>query len=145
MKIEALLSRLEKVKGRNGSWTACCPAHADRSPSLSVRETDDGRILLHCFGGCSVDSVLGAVGMDMEDLFPDRPTGFSYEKGASKPERTRFYASDLLRIIGFESTLVMVAAHDMAKGKRLTQQDMDRLMVACQRINSALEAGNVRA
>jgi DNA primase len=52
--IENLLGRLKKVKGRNGSWTACCPAHNDGSPSLAIREGEDGRVLLHCFGGCSV-------------------------------------------------------------------------------------------
>lgn len=137
-RIEAFLSRLDKVKGRNGSWTACCPAHADRSPSLSIRETGDGRILLHCFGGCSVESVLGAVGMDMTDLFPDRPT-------SAPPERTRFYASDLLRVIAFESTVVMVAAYDLAKGKKLSEPDLRRLEVAHQRINAAMEAANVQS
>lgn len=138
-RIDALLSRLDKVKGRNGSWTACCPAHADRSPSLSIREADGGRILLHCFGGCSVESVLGAVGMDMTDLFPEKPGGYH------PPERTRFYASDLLRVIAFEATVVMVAAYDLAKGKKLSEPDMRRLEVAHQRINSAMEAANVQS
>jgi len=48
--INNLLGRLNKVKstGRN-SWLACCPAHDDRSPSLSIKEEADGHILLHCF------------------------------------------------------------------------------------------------
>lgn len=138
MKIEALLSRLDRVKGRNGSYTACCPAHADRSPSLAIRETGDGRILLHCFGGCSVDSIVGAIGMDMTDLFPEKPTSAS-------PERTRFYASDLLRVIAFEATVVAIAAYDMAHGKKLSEPDMRRLELAHQRINSALEASGVQS
>ena len=68
--VEQLLGRLERVKGRNGSWTARCPAHADKGPSLAIREADDGRILLHCFAGCPVENVVGAIGMDMTDLFP---------------------------------------------------------------------------
>ena len=137
-RVDALLSRLEKVKGRNGSWTACCPAHADRSPSLAIRETGDGRILLHCFGGCSVDAVVGAVGMDMTDLFPEKPT-------SAPPERTRFYASDLLRVIAFEATVVMVAAYDVRKGKKLADADMRRVELAHQRIQSAMEAANVQS
>lgn len=140
MKLDAILSRLDKVKGRNGSYTACCPAHADRSPSLAVRETEDGRILLHCFGGCDVDQVLGAIGMDMTDLFPDRVDHSTY----AKPERTRFYAADLLRVIAFESSVVMVAAYDLSKGKKLSEPDMQRLELAHQRINSAMEAANVQ-
>jgi hypothetical protein len=34
-------------------WMARCPAHRDRTPSLSIREADDGRLLLKCFAGCS--------------------------------------------------------------------------------------------
>lgn len=56
---------------RSGAgWAACCPAHDDRTPSLSVTERDS-RILLHCHAGCSVDSVLAAAGLQMKDLFLD--------------------------------------------------------------------------
>ena len=65
-----LLNRLEKVKGSKGRWTACCPAHGDKSPSLAVTMLDDGRILLKCFAGCSAYEIVSAVGMDMTDLFP---------------------------------------------------------------------------
>ena len=50
MSIEKLLSNLKKIKGGRDRWTASCPAHEDRSPSLAIRETEDGRILLKCFG-----------------------------------------------------------------------------------------------
>lgn len=67
-----LLDRLEKVRReRDGQWNACCPAHDDRSPSLAVGETQDGRVLVHCHGGCSVEDVLVAIGLDMTDLYPD--------------------------------------------------------------------------
>lgn len=69
---ENFIQRLAKVRGRNGSWTACCPAHNDKGPSLAVRELPDGRVLVHCFAGCETESVLGSVGMDMSDLFPRR-------------------------------------------------------------------------
>jgi DNA primase len=53
MKVDAFLDKLTKVKRTgNGTWLACCPAHEDRSPSMSVRELDDGRVLVHCFAGC---------------------------------------------------------------------------------------------
>lgn len=50
-------------------FIACCPAHADRSPSLSIREGIDGRVLLHCFAGCSVESVCDALRIKVSDLF----------------------------------------------------------------------------
>jgi hypothetical protein len=50
---------------------ACCPAHDDSSPSLSVAEASDGRVLVKCFGGCSALDVITAVGLEWDDLFPE--------------------------------------------------------------------------
>ena len=41
-------------------WTACCPAHDDRDPSLSIRDGADGRVLVHCHAGCSQDKVIAS-------------------------------------------------------------------------------------
>jgi hypothetical protein len=135
---EKFVQRLGKVKGRNGSWTAQCPAHEDKSPSLSVRETEDGRVLVHCFGGCEVNAVLGAVGMDLTDLFPER-----FDGQTSKPIKPAFYASDLLRIASFECLVVMIAAYDMRRGKQLSESDMSRLQTAQQRIEEVVQYANV--
>jgi hypothetical protein len=73
MSAASLLERLQEVRSvGTGRWVARCPAHEDRSPSLSVRELDDGRVLLHDFAGCEVEAVLGAVGLNMAALFPPR-------------------------------------------------------------------------
>ncbi len=90
-----LLNKLEKVKGSKGRWTACCPAHGDKSPSLAITETDDGRILLKCFAGCSAHQVVEAVGMDLTDLFPnDNNINYLKEQHFNKPVRRPFYATD---------------------------------------------------
>ena len=68
--VERILSVLDKVRNRgDSSWMACCPAHDDKNPSLSIKETPDGDVLLHCFAGCGVDDVLAALGLEMSDLF----------------------------------------------------------------------------
>lgn len=134
--IDALLSRLTRVRGRAPSWTACCPAHEDRSPSLSIRE-EAGKILLHCHGGCSVEQVVGSVGMTMEDLFPPRPDAY-----VTQHKRVRLFPGDVLRAIEREALIVSICAHDMGKGKTLPQADRDRLITAYQRISAALEACN---
>lgn len=68
-----LLDRLQGVRQSGpGRWLAKCPAHEDRSPSLSVRELDDGTALIKCFGGCGAADVLAAVGLELKDLFPRR-------------------------------------------------------------------------
>jgi len=138
---EKFVQRLGKVKGRNGSWTACCPAHEDKSPSLSIREGEDGRVLVHCFGGCDVQEVLGAVGMDMSDLFPEKQE--RYEGQTSKQIKPAFYATDLLRIASFECLVVMIAAYDIRQGKKLSESDMDRLQIAQQRIEEVVQYANV--
>jgi hypothetical protein len=49
----------------------CCPAHDDRTPSLSVGLTH-GAILFHCFAGCSSEEVLEGFkrhGIHPRDLF----------------------------------------------------------------------------
>lgn len=135
--LDNILSRLNKVKGRNGNWVACCPAHEDRSPSMTIRETPDGKILMHCFSGCSIGEIAGAIGIDLSDLFP--PTNdYDYNK-PQRRDKPRFLASDLLKVISFEATVVAISANDMARGRELQSSDKERLMLACQRINEALE------
>lgn len=133
MKTDALLAQLQKVRGGNGRWMACCPAHDDRTPSLTIAEGDDGRVLLHCFGGCSPDAVVGAVGMSLSDLMPDGPAPM-------EPARQmRIPAPDVLRAIAFSATVVAIYASDMAHGKQLTAEDKDRLFAIAGEIQEAVE------
>lgn len=137
--VDVLLSRLDRVK-RTGSWTwsARCPAHDDRGPSLSVRELDDGRILVHCFAGCDVHDVLAAVDLNISDLFPPRSIAHS-----AKPERRPFPAADVLRAVAFEALVVAAAAVALLAGEPLTTVDRERLILAVSRIQSALTAAGV--
>jgi hypothetical protein len=66
-----LPARLKGVR-RSGRdrWAARCPAHDDRSPSLSVAHSE-GKWLLHCFAGCSIDAITTALGLKVSDLFDD--------------------------------------------------------------------------
>lgn len=141
--VESLLSRLQKVKGKNGSWTACCPAHNDKGPSLAIREADDGRILLHCFAGCETLSVVQALGMDMTDLFPPDSKRREYPVEGKPRMKPAFYASDLIRILAFEALVVSICAHDLRKGKALKDDDYERLKVAQQRIEEVMHYANI--
>lgn len=53
-------------------WSARCPAHDDRTPSLSVSNGNDGRVLLRCWAGCETLAVLRALGLSWSDLFERR-------------------------------------------------------------------------
>lgn len=66
-----LLSRLDGVRSRGaGKWSARCPAHQDKSPSLSVREGNKG-LLLKCWVGCELTAIMGKLGLELTDLFYD--------------------------------------------------------------------------
>ncbi len=69
-----LIAKLERVRRSGSGWTAACPGHDDRSPSLAVSQGDDGRWLLTCHAGCDLDRILAALGLEPKDLFPDRDT-----------------------------------------------------------------------
>lgn len=59
------------MKRHGDSWVALCPAHPDRQPSLSVSDGDDGKALLHCHAGCSLEAVLAALNIPLSALQPD--------------------------------------------------------------------------
>ena len=70
---EAVLAILNRFRGvrRNGTgWVALCPAHADKIQSLSIT-VSNGKILLHCHAGCSVQAVCSAAGIELRELFTD--------------------------------------------------------------------------
>jgi hypothetical protein len=75
--LEGVISALEAdgARGKGSAWQ--CPAHEDRSASLSVGAGRDGRALLKCHAGCDLDSVLGAIGLKVSDISPakDEPSG----------------------------------------------------------------------
>jgi hypothetical protein len=130
MDVNDLLSRLSKVRRTGqGTWVACCPAHQDRTPSMTIKETPDGVILMHDFGGCGTDAILAVLGLEMGDLFPE-PLGHHF------PSRRQFSASDALRCLARESSIVAMAAADQSEGKPV---DTDRAAIAAGRIAEALE------
>jgi hypothetical protein len=51
-------------------WTAQCPAHDDKKPSLSISASDDGKVLLRCHAGCSFAEILGALNLAPSDVLP---------------------------------------------------------------------------
>jgi putative DNA primase/helicase len=84
--VEVLLGRLEGVRPQGpNSWTARCPAHPDRNPSLSVA-LRDGRVLIHCFAGCAPEAVLEAVGLTWKDL---RGGEWAWRPPVLRPSRPR--------------------------------------------------------
>ena len=137
MSAAAILDRLERVKQTApGRWLARCPAHEDRSPSLSIRELEDGRVLLHDFGGCDTQAVLDAIGVDMEALFPERLPAVR-SGGGHPPTHSRIPARDLLEALSLETGVVAVIAADLLARRQVSEADWGRLRTAVRRIGAA--------
>lgn len=69
--VREALERLEcHPTGPDWKMVSRCPAHEDRSPSLSVAEGVDRRALVYCHAGCAAEDVIRALGLEWADLFP---------------------------------------------------------------------------
>jgi DNA primase len=135
---EQLLSRVEGAKRTGRGWIAKCPAHKDGSPSLSISEGDDGRVLLRCFAGCSAAAVVGAVGLQLADLFPERLAPATPEQRRDLRERARQAEwRAALNVLGAEAAVLAAVAAQLQAGQALAAADADRLALAATRIDDA--------
>jgi hypothetical protein len=120
--VQAFLARLREVKQNGSGWHALCPAHPDRNPSLSVRY-GNGRILLHCFAGCTPEAICAALEIEMRELF-------SEPRAAHKPE-PRIVRDARRQIISLRS--------------RLTPRDRERAVTVVLATHKNLDAAIARA
>jgi putative DNA primase/helicase len=70
-----LISAKEMAKALGGrrvgnGWSACCPAHDDHQPSLSIRDAEDGKVLVHCHAGRAQGKVIQV--LRLRGLWEDR-------------------------------------------------------------------------
>ena len=63
-----IAASLKRAYRSSHGWGACCPAHDDHKPSLSITDREGGGILVHCHAGCSQDAVIDA--LRERDLWP---------------------------------------------------------------------------
>jgi hypothetical protein len=131
--IDVILDRLASYRVRpNGTdrWRACCPGHAGSNPSaLSIGVGAEGQVLLRCWHGCEVDQVVGAMGLELADLFPPR------DSSAGRPTRRRLLTNgQALDLLESEMTLAVVCAADLARGEPLDEAMRDRLVQAAARV-----------
>lgn len=136
MIFDDFLSRLEGVK-RTGkdSAIARCPAHQDKSPSLTIRDVGD-RLLIHCFAGCGTYDVVSSVGLELSDLFPER-------LDHHQPIKKRFMPQDVIQCLAGETLFMIMCADAVAKGEGLSENDITRMRVCHRRFNNAARAAGI--
>jgi hypothetical protein len=83
-----------------------------------------------------VEAILAAVGLSFADLYPAQPGTFA------KPAKRPFNASDVLSLVAFESSVAVLVVSDVVKRAGATEEDLDRLLVAAQRLGNAAEVCN---
>ncbi len=118
MNADHILIHLDKAKRTGaGKWMACCPAHADKSPSLSIKDWGD-KLTLHCFAGCDTVSIINALGLTWGDLFLESldPAKKAYYESKKQQEEIQHH-----------ELIIMLAKSDMERGK--TPSDADKLTV----------------
>ena len=136
--VARILERLDGVRRSGRGWIARCPAHADRSASLSVAAGDDGRVLLRCFAGCSATAVVHALALELGDLF-DRPLAPATPE-ARRELRERAMVAAIraaLDVVSREALIVRLAAEQVRRGVALDDADALRLDQALDRIEGA--------
>jgi hypothetical protein len=137
--IDTVLARLNDPKptGRD-RWRSICPSCGGSNASaLSVGIGHDDAVLLRCFKGCDASQVIGAMSLEMADLFP-RTVG----PGCGRPplkRRAMLSARQAIDLIEFECLLVWTAAFNLANGHSLTADDLSRLATAALRIQSVID------
>ncbi|MEB8487281.1 MULTISPECIES: hypothetical protein [Acidithiobacillus] len=137
--IDAVLHRLEKVKRvAPDKWQALCPAHDDKRPSLSIKEADDGRVLLKCWTGCGAAEIVSALGLSLADLFTGDQRSLS-DHGTG-PMRRPFDYRDALQGIAHEATVARLIVEAVNRGEEMDAESLDRLALAEERISDALQA-----
>ena len=133
MSADTLLSRLSKVRKMGADrWIACCPSHQDRTPSLSIRECSDGRVLIHCWTGCSVESILDAVGLDFDALFPEKDLGNLVHR-----EKIPFSHREAMVALVPEAFTIALIGRQMMSGKANDEKTQQALIAAVSRWSSA--------
>lgn len=134
MSADALLGALQGYKLRlvaPDRWRAICPVCGERNPNtLSIGLTAEGAVLLRCFKSeCDVERIVGALGLEIGDLFPPR------ESHAAPPRRRRLLtAGQALDLLNDEAQLVAVCAANIGNSVELTDTDRARVLQAAGRI-----------
>lgn len=123
---EVFLARLDRVRDRgDGRYWASCPgplhAHGDRSAGLGIKAVDD-RILINCPAGCSALEIVGAVGLELSDLFDRRLTDAAIPSVRQAP-----FPLDRARRIRHLALVISLAAGDLKHGRALCKADEETL------------------
>ncbi|TCG06275.1 hypothetical protein BZM27_27565 [Paraburkholderia steynii] len=130
-----LLERLDGVHTCGaGRWRAKCPVCNGKRGTLAITETGDGVVLLRCFRNeCAATDIVGAVGLQIDALFPPRVDGVH----ASRPVKRRFNAAQVLGAVNLELIEVLIIVGAILRRGSVTSTEHARLRLAVSRVSIA--------
>ncbi len=114
-----VLQRLEGVRQAGAGAIAKCPAHPDRTASLSIATGTDGRVLLRCHAGCPALAIVHAIGLELSDLFVRRLGPMTREQ----QRETSMAARLARRVAALNSIVHEVAVVEVAAGRMVADPD----------------------
>ena len=113
--LSSIASGLSKVRWHDDyEILACCPAHDDRNPSLSVSDKN-GKILVHCWAGCTQEEVISAL------------RGMGLWHSASRHQLERRKRSKLVEDIRSHYQIFLFGASQIKSGQELSEADQTKL------------------
>lgn len=132
--LEKVITRLDGVLQSGDSYRAICPAHTSRhgSASLSLKETPEGGVLLHCFAGCGAHDVLAAIGLELKDLYPESIEHI--RPGRAYTRRAAFTPREALKLLSQEVMIASIFISDVIAGRQISQDDWQRFLMVQERI-----------
>jgi hypothetical protein len=123
-----VLDRFENVRKLGiDRWIACCPAHDDKTPSLSIQYAGD-KWLFHCHAGCATEDVISAVGLAWKDICPSNPA-----YAAATMQKRKLPPVDELDI---DKTVIQMANNAIERGNSLSLEDQARVRLAIERVSN---------
>lgn len=142
MTVERVLDRLDGVRPTgDGRWQARCPAHDDRTASLSVAEADDGKVLMHCHAECSTREVVDAAGLDWSDLFAESYSGDGKKEIAALYDYTDEGGDLLFQVVRFEPKGFAQRRPDGSGGWEWSLKGTRRVLYRLPEVRAAAKAG----
>jgi hypothetical protein len=130
MYLEEIINYFDNVKKTGGNQYSCrCPAHGDKSNSLGITSNGE-HILMNCFAGCDIKSIIDAAGLTWADIMPKKLEDTHVPK-------LKFNPYSVLKMIGDEVLIVGLASSYIRKGEKLSDEDHNRLFKAIANIRKA--------
>jgi len=116
--LNALADHNCDAKQNGNGWSARCPAHEDRRPSLSVSEGDDGRALVWCHAGCTVESICDAAGLRVADLMNGDSSTTSTQPAKTREKRQYSRQPNSKPATAYPTEKAAIATLECKHGKR---------------------------